>query len=158
MRVGELRAPTIAAVRGSAIGAGLNLALVTDLRIVAEDATLMAGFLRIGVHPGGGSLTMLQQRAGREGAAAMAIFGERIDGRRAADLGIAWRAVPDADVEDQALELARSLPARDPELARLAVRSLRAESGANLPVRVALEYERASQLWSLRRRALREES
>jgi enoyl-CoA hydratase len=155
VRVGELRAPTVAAVRGAAVGAGLNLALVTDLRIIADDATLVAGFLRIGVHPGGGSLTMLNQRAGREAAAAMAIFGERIDGRRAVELGLAWRSLPDNEVEEGALELARTAAA-DPELARLAVRSLRSEAGTNLPVRVALEYERASQLWSLSRRARRE--
>lgn len=154
MRVGELRAPTIAAVRGTAVGAGLNLALVTDLRVVAEDAKLIAGFLQIGVHPGGGSLTMLNERAGREAAAALALFGEAIDGRRAVDLGLAWTAVPDSEVEARALELA-AVAAADPELARLAVRSLRAEAGAKLPVRVALEYERASQLWSLRRRATR---
>jgi enoyl-CoA hydratase len=152
VRVSELRAPTVAAIRGAAVGAGLNLALVTDLRIVGEDATLLAGFLRIGLHPGGGSLTMLQQRCGREAAAALALFGETIDGRRAVDVGLAWKAVPDADVEECALVLARDV-ARDPELARLAVRSLRAEATANMPIRVALEYERASQLWSLRRRS-----
>lgn len=152
VRVGELRAPTLAAVRGAAVGAGLNLALVTDLRVVSEDAKLQAGFLRIGVHPGGGSLTMLQQRAGREAAAALALFGEAIDGRRAVELGLAWTAVSDAEVEERSLELARTA-ARDPELARLATRSFRAEAAGNLTVRVALEYERASQLWSLRRRA-----
>lgn len=155
VRVGELRAPTIAAVRGVAVGAGLNLALVTDLRIFSEDAEVIAGFLRIGVHPGGGSLTMLAARAGREAAAALAIFGERLEGRRAVDVGLAWDCVADAEVEGRALELARRA-AKDPELARLAVRSLRAEAAGNLPIRVALEYERASQLWSLRRRSRRD--
>jgi enoyl-CoA hydratase len=154
VRVGELRAPTIAAVRGTAVGAGLNLALVTDLRIVADDAKLVAGFLRIGVHPGGGSLTMLANRAGREAAAALAIFGEQIDGRRAVELGLAWRSVSDEHVQEQALVLAHAAAA-DPVLARLAVRSLRTEAEASLSVRAALEYERASQLWSLARRAER---
>jgi enoyl-CoA hydratase len=152
VRVGELRAPTIAAVRGTAVGAGLNLALVTDLRVVANDAKLMAGFLRIGVHPGGGSLTMLANRAGPEAAAALAIFGEQIDGVRAVELGLAWRSVPDEQVEEDALVLARAAAA-DPALARLTVRSLRTELETALPVRAALEYERASQLWSLARRA-----
>ena len=137
------------------MGAGLNLALVADLRIVADDAQLIAGFLRIGVHPGGGSLTMLYDRAGREAAAAMAIFGETVSGRRAAELGLAWESLPEAQVEERALELARTAGA-DPALSRLAVRSLRARAGARLPVRAALEYERASQLWSLGRRARRE--
>ena len=141
-------------MRGTAVGAGLNLALATDLRIVAEDARLIAGFLRLGVHPGGGSLTMLNDRAGREAAAAMVLFGEVVTGRRAADLGLAWEALPDADVEARAIELAHAAAA-DPALSRLTVRSLRAEAGQRLPVRTALEYERASQLWSLARRSRR---
>src|SRR3954447_1435402 len=53
VRVGKLAVPTIAAVRGAAVGAGMNLMLATDLRVVAEDARLLAGFLKIGLHPGG---------------------------------------------------------------------------------------------------------
>jgi enoyl-CoA hydratase len=151
IRVGELRPPTIAAIHGTAVGAGLNLALVTDLRIVAQDARLVAGFLRIGAHPGGGALTMLTARAGREAAAAMAIFGEVVTGQRAVDLGLAWAVADAVDVDEQALALARRA-ARDPELSRLATRSLRTEAAQQLPLRTALEYERASQLWSLHRR------
>ena len=93
-------------------------------------------------------------RNGREAAAAMAIFGEPVSGARAAELGLAWAATPDGDVEPRALELARASD-MDPELARLAIRSLRTEAVTNMPVRAALEYERASQLWSLRRRSRR---
>ena len=50
-RVGELEPPTVAAIRGGAVGAGINLAFATDLRVVADDARLMAGFSRIGLHP-----------------------------------------------------------------------------------------------------------
>jgi enoyl-CoA hydratase len=153
LRVARMRAPTIAAVRGAAVGAGLNLALATDLRVVAVDARLIAGFLRIGVHPGGGGLTLLHRLAGQETAAAVALFGEELDGRRAQALGLAWDAVADDRVDDRALELA-GVAARDPALARRAVRSLRAEAGSRLPLEVAAEYERGNQLWSLRRRAL----
>ncbi len=52
-RVGELAVPTIAAVRGAAVGAGVNLMLATDLRIVAIDARVISGFQALGVHPGG---------------------------------------------------------------------------------------------------------
>src|ERR1700744_791144 len=74
-RVGQMQVPTIAAVRGAAVGAGINLMLATDLRIVAEDARLISGFLRIGVHPGGGHFGLLAGRAGSEAAAAMGNFG-----------------------------------------------------------------------------------
>ncbi|WP_254920608.1 enoyl-CoA hydratase/isomerase family protein [Blastococcus mobilis] len=53
-RLGQVKVPTVAAVRGSAVGAGMNMLLATDLRIVAKDARLFAGFLKRGMHPGGG--------------------------------------------------------------------------------------------------------
>ncbi len=153
-RVGELEAPTLAAVRGGAVGAGLNLMLATDLRIVARDARLVSGFIPIGLHPGGGHGALLGRTGARETAAALALFGERIDGERAAELGLAWAAVDDADVEETALELAARAGA-DPELARRTAASLRTVLGPPaLPWPAALELERASQMWSMRRKEL----
>ena len=154
-RVGELEPPVVAAVRGGAVGAGMNLALAADLRIVAGDARLNPGFLRIGIHPGGGYFVLSGRAAGREVTAAMSLFGEEVDGQRAVELGLAWQALPDAEVEARALELARRAGA-DPELARRATRSLRSELGPPaVPWPVALDAERAAQTWSLRRRANR---
>ncbi|SEL04640.1 enoyl-CoA hydratase [Blastococcus sp. DSM 46786] len=151
-RVGVLQVPTIAAVRGAAVGAGLNLALATDLRIVSESARLLAGFLRIGLHPGGGYFTISSRTAGREATAAMGLFSEQIDGVRAAEIGLAWKAVPDEQVEDLALELA-GRAAQDPELAREAARSFRTEAGPpGIGWEAALHFERATQMWSQRRR------
>ena len=153
-RVGTLEPPTVAAIRGGAVGAGLNLALATDLRVVAEDATLASGFLPIGLHPGGGHGLLLTRGAGREAASAMQLFGASMNGTRAVELGLAWAAVPADDVEATALELAAT-PAADPELARRTARSLRLAAGPPaLPWPAALELERASQMWSMRRRAL----
>lgn len=151
VRVGHLKAPTIAAVRGAAVGAGLNLMLATDLRVVADDTRIIAGFQRIGVHPGGGHFSLLGRAAGREAAMAITVFGEEIDGRRAAELGLAWAAVPAGEVEQRAHEIAARI-AGDPELARAVVRSARAELGPpGIAWDVALELETAPQLWSLRR-------
>lgn len=152
-RVGELEAPTIAAVAGHAVGAGLNLMLATDLRIVAEDAAIVSGFIPIGLHPGGGHTTLLTRTGAREASSALALFGERLDGRRAAELGLAWRAVPRDEVLPTALELAR-VPAADPELARRTARTLRMTAGPPaLPWAAALEMERSAQMWSMRRAA-----
>jgi enoyl-CoA hydratase len=153
-RVGELEPPTVAAIRGGAVGAGMNLAFATDLRIVATDAKLISGFLPIGLHPGGGHATLLGRTGAREAASALTLFGERIDGARAAELGLAWAAVADAEVDERAQALA-AVPAADPELARRTARSLRTELGPPaLPWNAALELERASQMWSMRRKDL----
>ena len=152
VQVGNLPVPTVAAARGAAVGAGVNLLLATDLRIVAVDARIIAGFLRIGIHPGGGHFTLLDRLAGREAAAAIGLFGEEISGTRAVELGLAWEAVPDGEVESRAIELARRV-ARDPALARRAVTSMRSQlgpPGVSWPAAVAIE--RGAQMWSLRRR------
>lgn len=151
VRVGELEPPTIAAVRGAAVGAGVNLALATDLRVMAEDARIVSGFFRLGIHPGGGHFTLAVRTGGRETAAAVGLFGEEISGARAAELGMAWESLPDAEVEPRAAELARRAGS-DPELARRIATSMRLQLGPP-PVSwpVALEAERAAQMWSLRR-------
>ena len=152
-RLGQVKVPTIAAVRGSAVGAGMNMLLAADLRIVATDARLLAGFLKRGLHPGGGHFVILSRLIGREAAAAMVLFGEEINGSKAVDLGLAWEAVDDAAVEDRAIELARRVAA-DPELARVAVGNFRKEvvNGA-VSWEVATQFERPAQMWSMRRSA-----
>lgn len=151
-QVGQLPVPTVAAVRGAAVGAGMNLMLATDLRVVATDARLIAGFSRIGIHPGGGHFALLGRAAGREAAAGIGLFGDEIPGARSQQLGLSWDAVADEDVEARAHELASRI-ASDPELARRMVRSFRGEldaPGVSWPT--ALAMEQASQMWSLRRR------
>ena len=143
-RVKRLAVPSVAAVRGAAVGAGMNLLASTDLRIVAEDARLIGGFLDIGLHPGGGFISLIGGLAGPQTAAALALFGESCTGRDAVRLGIAWAALPDDQVEPRALELA-ARAARDPELARRVTRSLRQELGPPaLAWEAALDLERGS--------------
>src|SRR3712207_1508914 len=131
----------------------MNMLLAADLRIVARDARLLSGFLKRGMHPGGGHFVILSRLIGREAAAAMALFGEEIDGSRAVQLGLAWASVDDDAVESRALELAGRVAA-DPELARMAVANFRTEAvdGA-VGWDVATQYERPAQMWSMRRAA-----
>lgn len=63
-RFGHLRCPTVAAVQGAAVGAGMNLLLAADVRVIAQDARLISGFLRIGIHPGGGHFALMNRLAG----------------------------------------------------------------------------------------------
>jgi len=150
-RLGQVEVPTIAAVRGSAVGAGMNMLLAADLRIVARDVRLICGFLKRGLHPGGGHFVLLSRLVGREGAGAMALFGEQVDGERAVQLGLAWETVDDAAVEDRAMELAAGVAA-DPALARAAVGSFRIETGPpHVSWAIATQFERPAQMWSMRR-------
>lgn len=158
IRVGHLKAPTIAAVRGAAVGAGVNLAAAADVRIVSLDAKIMAGFQRIGVHPGGGHFALLARSVGYQAAAALTVFDQEIDGQRAALVGFAWEAVPAERVLPRAREIA-SRVAADPDLARSVVRTARIEFGPpTVSWDVALEMELAPQLWSLNRSAYRASS
>jgi enoyl-CoA hydratase len=152
-RLGQVAAPTIAAVRGSAVGAGMNMLLAADLRIVARDARLICGFLKRGIHPGGGHFVLLSRLVGREAAAAMALFGEEVDGETAVRLGLAWETLDDDAVEGRALELAARV-ARDPSLARVAAVNFRKETGPpHVSWEIATQFERPAQMWSMRRPA-----
>jgi enoyl-CoA hydratase len=153
-RVGKLEPPSIAAIRGGALGAGLNLAMATDLRVVAEDAKLLSGFVPIGLHPGGGHSLLLARAGSRETANALQLFGQRLTGVEAAERGLAWTAVPAELVDATARELA-AVPAADPALARRTALSMRRIAGPPaVPWEAALDLERASQMWSMRRKTL----
>ena len=155
VRVGQLRMPTIAAVRGPAVGAGLNLALSTSVRVMADNARLISGFLKASIHPGGGFFTLASRLGGAEAAIGMGLFGGEISGRRAYELGMAWAAVPDDEVDGRAMELA-VIAGADPELARVTVRSVQLETwGPPLTWGAALEAERGAQMWSQTRRVAR---
>lgn len=150
-RLGRVRVPTIAAVTGAAVGAGMNLALGADLRVVARDAKFKSGFVGLGIHPGGGFFTLANRLMGAEATAAIGIFGAEVSGQQAQALGMAWEAVDASEVLERAISLADGVGTQ-PELARDVVATLRMEvwpPGMSWPV--ALQAERAPQLRSLRR-------
>lgn len=151
-RVGRLAVPTIARIEGAAVGAGLNLALATDLRLAAPDARLISGFAAIGIHPGGGHLHLLARTAGRQAAAALGVFARPLTAREAKDAGLVW----DVDDDLDALVDAAAAPLRaDPELARALKASLELTTSGADAWSAATEVERARQMWSLTRKAAR---
>jgi enoyl-CoA hydratase len=121
LSVRDCTLPTVAAVNGPAVGAGFNLALCCDVRIAGESARFDSRFARIGLHPGGNHLWMLERAVGPQAAAAMNLFGERVEGSRAAEIGLAWRCVPDDALLDEAVALA----ARAAEVHRPLARSVK---------------------------------
>jgi enoyl-CoA hydratase len=106
LRVGRCTLPTLAAVNGAAVGAGMKLALACDVRLAAERAKIDTRFLQIGIHPGGGHTWMFRRVAGPQAAAATILFGEVLRGPDAERTGLAWRCVPDDDLLPAAIEMA----------------------------------------------------
>ncbi|WP_223167171.1 enoyl-CoA hydratase [Nonomuraea sp. SYSU D8015] len=147
LRVARSRLPTVAAVNGPAVGAGLNLALACDVRIAAASAWFETRFLKLGLHPGGGHTWMLHRLVGPQTAAAMVLFGERLDGAAAVAAGLALRCVPDAELLDAARTLAAAVAGADPELVRRTKRSLGAAPSRTHEE--ALAAETREQMWSL---------
>jgi len=148
LRIARCPLPTIAAVNGPAVGAGVNLALVCDLRIAARSARFEGRFLDLGLHPGGGHTWMLQQICGPETATAMVLFGEALDGEEAERRRLAWRCVDDDALLDEASRLAGRAARVPRELARRAKASLRAMARIHEHV-VAVELELENQAWSV---------
>src|ERR1700737_2234042 len=95
LRVGRSPLPTVAAVNGAAVGAGMNLALCCDLRIAGKRAKFDTRVLQLGLHPGGGHTWMMRRVMGQQGALAAVLFGEVLDGEAAERSGLAWRCVED---------------------------------------------------------------
>jgi enoyl-CoA hydratase len=118
LRVGRCPLPTIAAVNGAAVGAGMNLALVTDLRLAARRARFDSRFLQIAIHPGGGHTWMLRRIAGPEVAFAVDLFGEVLDGEAAERCGLVWRCVADDELLAESQKLAGRAAAGPPELVK----------------------------------------
>lgn len=153
LRFGALRPVTLAAIRGGCLGAGLNLALAADLRLVSTEARISSGFTLLRVHPGGGHYGLLARAAGTQAATALGLLGQTIDGKRAVELGLAWEAQPDDQVEVRATELA-VVAARDPDLARRAKTSLRLQADPpGLDWQASVQVERAPQMWSFARKS-----
>ncbi|NIH82817.1 enoyl-CoA hydratase [Amycolatopsis viridis] len=100
--------PTIAAVGGAAVGAGLNLALAADVRLAGPQAKFVPRFLELGLHPGGGFTWMLQRAAGIQRARAMTLFGQSLDAAAAEAAGLTLGTVDGGhdDLLAAALELA----------------------------------------------------
>ncbi|HEV7450116.1 MAG TPA: enoyl-CoA hydratase [Pseudonocardiaceae bacterium] len=162
LAVANAALPTIAAVNGPAVGAGLNLALACDLRLAGPGASFDARFLQLGIHPGGGMTWLVQRAAGAQTAAAMTLFGEPLDALEAVRTGLAYRVIEVDDdprspaahdaVVAAAVDLARRAAAAPRDLVVATKAALRAT--AVMPTHAdAVSYETAPQLASLRSEA-----
>ena len=123
-RLWAIGLPMVAAVRGVALGGGLELAMSCDLMVVADDARLGQPEINLGVMPGAGGTQRLTRAVGKTLATEMILLGRELSGREAEAPGLANRAVPGERVLPVALELAKRLAAQAPDAVRAAKRAI----------------------------------
>ena len=131
--------PTIAAVNGAAVGAGANLALACDVVIAAHSASFIQSFTRIGLIPDAGGTYWLPRQIGQPRAMGTMLFADKITASQAADWGMIYEAVPDADFtahwQGRAADLAQGPTAAYARLKH----ALRASPANDLTTQLALE-------------------
>jgi enoyl-CoA hydratase len=155
LRVGRCPLPTIAAVNGAAVGAGMNLALICDLRLAGRSARFDDRFLNLGIHPGGGHTYMLHNLCGPQTTAAAVLFGEILDGEQAERVGLAWRCVDDDALAAAAHELAARAATNPRELVvrtKATMAAVRTAATHDDAVRMEL----VPQVWSAQQPAFKE--
>ncbi len=148
LRIARSPLPTLAAVNGPAVGAGMNLALGCDVRIAATRAKFDTRFLQIGLHPGGGHTWMQRRIVGQQGAMAAVVFGQVLDGPEAERVGLAYKCVPDDELLGAAHEFARGAATAPRQLAVITKQTIldMADIDAHTD---AVEREFDPQLWTV---------
>jgi enoyl-CoA hydratase len=140
--------PTIAAVNGPAVGAGMNLALACDVRLAGASARFDTRFLQLGIHPGGGHTWMMRNIVGPQATAATVLFGEVLSGAEAERTGLAWRCVPDHELLPLAIELAARAASAPRDLVER-VKATIGDMGAITDHTEAVYRELGDQVWSV---------
>ena len=147
MEVADCTLPTIAAVNGAAVGAGLNLALACDIRLASDEASFDTRFLRIGLHPGGGHTWMLLRAIGWAEASQMLLLGRPMRAPEARVAGLVQQIVGPERLIDTAIELGLAADVLPRALITATKASMRlaARSGHH----ATFEHETGAQLHSL---------
>ena len=147
LSVRDLPCPTVAALNGAAIGAGLCVALGCDLRIAAIEAKLGLNFTRLGIHPGMAATWTLPRLVGPARAAELLYTGRVIDGAEAARIGLANEAVAEAETLPRALALAAEIAASAPVAVRGTRQALARTALASLDDQIAFEAARQAECY-----------
>ncbi len=121
----NLDVPTICAVNGAAIGAGLDLTCMCDIRIASESATFAESFVKVGIVAGDGGAWLLPRAVGMSKACEMAFTGEALNAQQALACGLVSRVVPAEALMDEARALARKIAANPGGVLRMTKRLLR---------------------------------
>jgi len=155
LRVAHTPLPTVAAVNGAAVGAGMNMVLACDLVVAGRSAKFDSRFLTIGIHPGGGHTWRLRNITDLQTAKAMVLFEQILDGEAAARHGVAWECVDDEALVDRAVEYAARAAGHPRDLVAVTKKTLHDTAAVTESVpSVQLEIE--PQVWSMRQPAFTE--
>lgn len=139
----ELEVPVVAAINGAAIGAGLDLACMCDVRIASEKAVFAESFVKLGLVPGDGGAWLLPRVIGMARASLMTLTGQTINAAMALEYGLVTEIVAQDRVLDRALEVAQTIAANPGHATRMAKRLLR--EGQDMKLAPLLELSAAYQ-------------
>lgn len=121
----EVEVATIAAINGHAIGLGLDIGILCDMRIASASAKMASSFVKVGIIPGDGGAWILTNAIGATRAAELVLTGDTIDAEEAMRIGLVSRIAPDETLMDEARTLAARVAVNPPRTVRLAKRLLR---------------------------------
>jgi 2-(1,2-epoxy-1,2-dihydrophenyl)acetyl-CoA isomerase len=145
-RLQALPLPVIAAVNGTAAGAGANLAFACDLVFAARSASFIQAFVKIGLVPDSGGTWFLPQRVGMARALGLGITGDKLSAEKAESWGLVWQVVDDAELPAAAATIAAHL-AQQPTRAIVAIRqAMRASETQTLDQQLDLERDLQSEM------------
>jgi len=145
----SLDKPVIAAVSGAAMGAGLDLALMCDIRLAAVSATFAASYIPVGLIPGQGGSYFLPRLVGLPKALELLLTGDRIDATEAYRIGMVSRVCEDRDLMPRALELATRIAATPPVHVQLTKRAVYTSLGTSLEASLELSASHMAIVQSL---------
>lgn len=141
VRLFSIQKPIVAAVQGSAVGAGLGLALVADFRVAAPEARFAANFVKLSFHPGFGLTHTLPRLVGQQRAALMFLTGRRIKAEEGLAWGLVDEVVPMAELRGAALKLAQEIAENAPLAVVSTRKTLRAQLAADVRAQTNIEHE-----------------
>lgn len=129
----RLEVPVIAAVNGAAIGAGLDVACMCDIRIGSEHAKIGETFVNLGIIPGDGGAWFLPRAVGKQRAAEMTFSGRIVDAEEAKQIGFFLEITPADQLLPRAQEMATQFAQKPREALRITKRLLQAGERLELP-------------------------
>ena len=130
--------PVIAAINGAAMGAGLDMAIMCDLRVCSDRAKLAESYVMMGLAPGDGGAYFLPRLVGIARALELFFTGKILDAKAALDIGLVNRVVPHERLMDETLSFAAEIAAKPPLATRMIKRAVYQALGSDL--RSHLDY------------------